>query len=103
MLVKGEENRDTIEMVSLDMLVPKEHLLRKIDAAVDFHRIYEFVDDLYCKNNGRPSIIHDVLHISSKILIEKLENLLSVVYGDLCAPKLFDIYDTCNTHIYQMI
>ena len=56
MLVKGEENRDTIEMVSLDMLVPKDHLLRKIDAAVNFHRIYEFVDDLYCKNNGRPSI-----------------------------------------------
>lgn len=45
-----------MEIVSLDMLVPGDHLLRKIEAAVDFNQIYEFVDDLYCKDNGRPSI-----------------------------------------------
>lgn len=56
MLAKGQENREAVEIVSLDMLVPEDHLLRKIDAAVDFNRIYEFVDDLYCKDNGRPSI-----------------------------------------------
>ncbi len=37
------------------MLSPQEHLLRKIDAAVDFAHIYELVEDLYCENNGRPS------------------------------------------------
>ena len=31
----------------IDQLVPAEHLLRKIDAAVDFDRIYEMVDILY--------------------------------------------------------
>ena len=56
MIVKGKENREAVEIVSLDMLVPEDHLLRKIDAAVDFKQIYEFVDDLYCKDNGRPSI-----------------------------------------------
>ena len=56
MLAKGQENREAVEIVSLDMLVPRDHLLRKIEAAVDFNRIYEFVDDLYCKDNGRPSI-----------------------------------------------
>lgn len=31
-------------------------MLRKIDEAVDFNKIYEFVEDMYCPNNGRPSI-----------------------------------------------
>ena len=49
MLTKRQEKREVVENVSLDMLVPADHLLRKIDAAIDFNRIYEFVDDLYCK------------------------------------------------------
>ena len=42
-------------MQRTDMLVPQEHLLQNIDAAVDFAHIYELVEDLYCENNGRPS------------------------------------------------
>ena len=49
MLVKGQEtNRGAVEIVSLEDLVPQNHLLRKIDAAVDFSRLYEFVNELYC-------------------------------------------------------
>lgn len=40
--------RDTLEIMCTEMLVPKEHLLRKIDAAIDFQRLYEIVGDLYC-------------------------------------------------------
>ena len=32
----------------IESLIPETHLLRKIDAAVDFARIYELVEDLYC-------------------------------------------------------
>jgi hypothetical protein len=39
--------RDTLEIMCTEMLVPKDHLLRKIDAAVAFKRIYEIVGDLY--------------------------------------------------------
>ena len=46
MLKKETEQRQAIEMLCTDMLVPKEHLLRKIDAAVDFTRIYELVENL---------------------------------------------------------
>ena len=50
MLVKNAaENRGQVEFVSLEEMVPKDHLLRKIDAAVNFKRIYEFVEDLYCE------------------------------------------------------
>lgn len=45
MLKKETEERQAIEMLCTDMLVPKEHLLRKIDRVVDFNRIYEFVEE----------------------------------------------------------
>ena len=54
MLRKGNESREQSEIICIEDLVPKDHLLRKIDAAVDFTKIYEIVKDLYCKNNGRP-------------------------------------------------
>ena len=56
MLTKYAENRNTVEFVSLEEMVPSNHLLRQIDAAIDFNRIYDFVSDLYCENNGRPGI-----------------------------------------------
>ena len=39
MLERGKMDRDLVEFVVIDQLVPKEHLLRKIDAAVDFTRV----------------------------------------------------------------
>ena len=56
MLGRGKVDRDLVEFVVIDQLVPKEHLLRKIDAAVDFTQLYEMVEPLYCEDNGRPSI-----------------------------------------------
>jgi len=37
-------------------MVPADHPLRQIDAAIDFIKIYEFAGDSYCRDNGRPSI-----------------------------------------------
>ena len=56
MLERGEMERDVIEIVGIDSLVPQDHLLRKIDQAVDFKCLYEMVGPLYCEDNGRPSI-----------------------------------------------
>jgi len=44
------------QMVTLEELVPKDHFLRQLDAAVDFSFIRERVRSLYCEDNGRPSI-----------------------------------------------
>lgn len=44
-----------IEFVSIDQLVPKNHLVRKIDKHIDFTFIYDLVKDLY-SDVGRPSI-----------------------------------------------
>ena len=65
-----------MEMVWLEELVPKEHLLRKIDAAADFSKIYEMVEDLYSKGNGRPSI--DPVVLVKMVLIQYLYGLPSL-------------------------
>ncbi len=44
------------EIVWLDQLVPADHLLRKIDAAIDFSFIHDLTASLYCADNGRPPL-----------------------------------------------
>ena len=45
-----------MEIVSIDQLVPEDHLVRKIDACIDFNFIYDLVKDKYSTKTGRPSI-----------------------------------------------
>ena len=56
MLSKNAEKAKQFQVVSIDQLVPKDHILRQIDEAVDFNFIYDLVEDKYCMDNGRPSI-----------------------------------------------
>ena len=44
MLERGKMDRNVIEMVEIDSLVPEAHQLLKIDQAVDFNRLYEMVE-----------------------------------------------------------
>lgn len=52
---KDYSERSQMEIASLDGLVPKNHLVRKIEDAMDFHFIYDEVKDLY-SDFGRESI-----------------------------------------------
>jgi len=45
-----------LEMVTLEDLVPKDHLLRLIDRYIRFDFILDATAHLYCQNNGRPAI-----------------------------------------------
>jgi transposase len=56
MLKQPTPAQHELEMVTLEELVPKDHLLRKIDAAVDFEFIRGKVAHLYCADNGRPAL-----------------------------------------------
>ena len=56
MLKKPGPEQTAIEMVTLEQLVPKDHLLRKIDAVIDFSFIHDLVSGLYCPDNGRPAL-----------------------------------------------
>src|SRR5215216_1064962 len=56
MLQRSSPVQTAIEMVTLDQLVPKDHLLRKIEAVIDFSFIHELTAPLYCADNGRPAL-----------------------------------------------
>ena len=76
MLEKNVNNRGQAEIICLEDLIPQEHLLRKIDRAVDFSKIYEFVEELYCTDNGRPSI--DPVILFKMVLIQHLYGIRSL-------------------------
>lgn len=75
MLKKAKNQRNVIEMVNLDMMVPADHLLRKIDKAVDFTQIYSIVEQLYCPDNGRPAI--DPVILFKMVLIQHIYGIVS--------------------------
>lgn len=56
MLKEPSPQQYQFETITLDELVPEDHLVRKIDAAIDFEFIREAVAHLYCPDNGRPAI-----------------------------------------------
>ncbi|CAI2017772.1 Transposase domain (DUF772) [Serratia fonticola] len=56
MLKEPSPHQYQFETITLDELVPEDHLVRKIDAAIDFEFIRDAVAHLYCPDNGRPAI-----------------------------------------------
>lgn len=56
MLRSNRDKQQNYELVSIEDLVPDDHMLRKIDKYIDFSFIDEKVRHLYCQDNGRPAI-----------------------------------------------
>ncbi|GIO02127.1 hypothetical protein J5TS2_27950 [Brevibacillus halotolerans] len=54
--IQDAEARYQLSVVSLDELVPSDHLVRKIEKAIDFTFIYDLVKDKYSEDSGRPSV-----------------------------------------------
>ena len=56
MLKKRGLIQSEAEFVSIDQLVPEDHLLRQIERSFDFSFIYEKVEGLYSTTTGRPPV-----------------------------------------------
>lgn len=56
MLRSNRDKQQHYELVSIEDLVPADHMLRKIDKYIDFSFIDEKVRHLYCLDNGRPAV-----------------------------------------------
>lgn len=56
MLREHNNQQIGMEFVCIEELVPKDHLLRKIDRVIDCEFIREKVKNLYCADNGRPAV-----------------------------------------------
>ena len=76
MMERGKNERGVVEIVSMEDLVPQEHILRKVDKAVDFRQLYETVEPLYSEEEGRPSI--DPVVLFKIVLLQHLDGMMSL-------------------------
>lgn len=60
--MKGKKHfqAELFSMVNIEGLIPKSHFLRRLDAILDLTFVHELTKNLYCENNGRPSIDPEV-------------------------------------------
>ena len=65
-----------ILMTTMEEIVPQDSLFRKVDKYIDFTFIYDEVKDLYCDNNGRPSI--DPVVLFKLVFIQALDGIKSM-------------------------
>ena len=56
MLERQADGRNQVTMLCLEDLVPQDHLLRKIEKAVDWNEIYPIIEPYYCEDKGRPAV-----------------------------------------------
>lgn len=76
MITINKNIQSEILMTTMEELVPQDSLFRKIDKYIDFTFIYDEVKDLYCENNGRPSI--DPVVLFKIVFIQALDGLKSM-------------------------
>ena len=72
---KKDARRDVV-FVDIDALVPKDHLLRKIEKVMDYEWLYERLDPYYCHDNGRPGT--DPVVLIKMVLIQHLYGIPSL-------------------------
>lgn len=52
----ADKKREQVQIFCMDDMVPRDHLLRIIDKAINWNFIYDLVQDKYSHDNGRPSV-----------------------------------------------
>ena len=52
----AEKKREQVQYFCMDDLVPKDHILRLVEDAIDWGFIYDLVEEKYSPDQGRPSM-----------------------------------------------
>ena len=76
MIARGKKDRGVVEIVDTESLVPPDHMLRKVDRAVDWEKLYEMVEPLYSADEGRPSV--DPIVLFKIVLLQHLYGISSM-------------------------
>ena len=71
-----KDSRNELQIIDLEALVPKDHLLRKIEKVMDYEWIYERLDPYYCHDNGRPGT--DPVVLIKMVLLQHLYGIPSL-------------------------
>lgn len=72
---KNDKRRDVV-MIDIDTLVPKDHLLRKVERVMDYDWLYDRLSPYYCHDNGRDGI--DPVILIKMVLIQHLFGIPSL-------------------------
>jgi len=76
MLERSANERHDVTFFCIEDLVPKDHLLRKIEKVVNFNEIYPMVESCYCQDNGRPAV--DPVVLVKMVFIQHLFGIRSL-------------------------
>ena len=76
MITINKNNQSEILFMTMEDIVPKDSLYRKIDKYIDLTFIYKKVKHLYCEDNGRPSI--DPVVLFKIVFIQALDGIKSM-------------------------
>jgi len=73
---RQEEANKQLVCISIEELVPRDHLVRKIASVMDFAFIYKSVEDRYSADKGRPSI--DPVVLVKMVMLQYLFGIRSM-------------------------
>lgn len=75
-MIKGKPDRGTLEIVDTESLIPRMHILRRIDASIDFNQLYDYVAPLYEKDDIKTGV--DPVVLFKMLLIQHIYGLPSM-------------------------
>ena len=76
MITINKKIQSEILMTTMEEIVPEGSIFRKVDKYIDFTFIHDEVKDLYCEDNGRPSI--DPVVLFKLVFIQALDGIKSM-------------------------
>ena len=76
MMTVKDSIQSEILMTTMEEIVPENSMFRKIAKYIDFTFIRDEVKDLYCENNGRPSI--DPIILFKIVFIQTIDGIKSM-------------------------
>jgi len=76
MLKVNKNKQNEFILATMEDLVPKDSIFRKIDKYIDFNFIYEEVKELYCQDNGRLSV--DPVVLFKLVFIQTMDGIKSM-------------------------
>ena len=76
MISKQKELNLSPYITLYDILIPEDHLLRKINALIDFSFIFNELKENYCPDNGRNAI--DPVRMFKYLLLKTIDTLSDI-------------------------
>ena len=76
MLKINKDIQSELILSTMEDIVPQDSIFRKLDKYIDFNFIYDEVKDLYCLDNGRPSI--DPVVLFKLVFIQTMDGIKSM-------------------------